>query len=59
LSEWNWNGHDIPESEAVTETVPGHFRMSIGGDVQVDWKDVSAGCDIPVSLPGYSFDKSY
>jgi len=53
LTLWNWPYYSVPETEAVTEEVPPHFRFVVGGTFRTQKYDIDVEGQAAVA-PGYS-----
>jgi len=41
LAVWNWPSYAVPESVAVTEENPPHFRFLVGGSFKTEKLDIN------------------
>jgi hypothetical protein len=48
LKKWNWPYYYVAEDDAVREDIPGHFRIAIGGKVEMKSKKAELGGEAPV-----------
>ena len=50
MREWHWAEYLILENDAVSEEVPSHFKVAVGGKAKMTWGTADAfGRGLPAS----------